>query len=468
MNKNQKEEYTFSPLSTGINEFDERISTNPSSNKENEEKKNIKKFLSLKSINTRLCQNAAFRRRYYSRSNTTRKNPEFESSISKPKSKKKKVLDFNSIQEQVDLYLKNSNYTPIQAARTKEKIEDLYRTDLINQFKTIDNYSLQKKDIEQEIFEIQKEIDKSKNKLFDLNGGMNSFYMSAGFNLSPSQLFFNQLLSKKDNLVNDIRENNMILSENEKKIIYKKKQLEKISFLIKELRFKKDVNIRLFIKYYCKLMSDGEDIRDEGLSWILYRLLELGYDINTCQYPVHITKKHFEYLQKVAKIKIEREKIKITYNALQAKYKNKFQIKKSQPNIEFLNKNKGASSTYDKFLIKYFNDKNAEIHYKSHGVEYKVLDYLNSGEKEKKKIGIEGYVNGKKIDGIESGIDPQIIIDEIHNLKVNLDKIEKNLKDVIKEEIKEFKDEYEELRLKDFNKYCFIYQCLFGISMICT
>lgn len=404
-------------------------------------------------------------------------NKEEKKEINIPKFKR---LDFTKIQEQIDLHLQNENYTPKQIAKTKEKIEELYRDDLIELFKNIDKNIVLRKKIEEEIFQLQKEIDLSKNKLFDLRGGMTNFYHNAGIDYTANnQKYFGQLLLDQKNANKDIKENNFVIQQSERTINNKKIQLENITFIIRELRFKKDVNIRLLCEYYCKLMSVGKDSRDEGLSWILYRLLELGFDINTCQYPIHITKKYFEYLKNIARLKIEREKFKITLNALQSKYKEKFTVKKSKPNLDFLNKNKSGSTNYDKFLTKYFNDKNAAIHFKIHGVEYKVLDYLNSERKKNNNKGNENergnsqppsqFRSLSRENGFENeknGIDTQKFFKQVNYLKTNLENFDKQIKETKKEGIKEFKNDYDDLRVTDYNKYYFIYQCLFGVSRV--
>lgn len=63
---------------------------------------------------------------------------------------------------------------------------------------------------------------------------------------------------------------------------------------------KKDQSI-----YYINLLKQGVDTRNEGLSWILRRLLELNIDIETLQYPNFLNKKQIDYLIHVSKLTYE-------------------------------------------------------------------------------------------------------------------------------------------------------------------
>ena len=365
----------------------------------------------------------------------------------------KKELDFNNIDKEINNQITAIKLPSQEIIRTKEEVEEKYRIELSNQFRIINAYNKQKKELENEIFEMQKIIENSKTKIFELKGGMLSYYGGILSNKIKKQLFNNYLSKQKD-----ITENHNIINKYETLINDKKNEIKKISNAVKNLKSQRDKNVNSFIKYYNKLLSEGEDKREEGFSWILYRLLELGYDIKMCQYPEYIPKKYIEFLQKLAYLKLKKEKLKLIYYAFQMKYKNTIQTKNSKKSVElFIAKNKGISINYDKFLNNNYNDKNAEIHYNKLIEGYKVLNYLHNIVKDDKEV-----FSISKI-----GITPQMLVKKMNIAKQDLNMLEVEVNELINETLKDFKKDYQKLRITNYKNYYFLFQCLFGSFLYC-
>ena len=365
----------------------------------------------------------------------------------------KKELDFNNIDKEINNQITAIKLPSQEIIRTKEEVEEKYRIELSNQFRIINAYNKQKKELENEIFEMQKIIENSKTKIFELKGGMLSYYGGILSNKIKKQLFNNYLSKQKD-----ITENHNIINKYETLINDKKNEIKKISNAVKNLKSQRDKNVNSFIKYYNKLLSEGVDKREEGFSWILYRLLELGYDIKMCQYPEYIPKKYIEFLQKLAYLKLKKEKLKLIYYAFQMKYKNTIQTKNSKKSVElFIAKNKGISINYDKFLNNYYNDKNAEIHYNKSIEGYKVLNYLHNIVKDDKEV-----FSISKI-----GITPQMLVKKMNIAKQDLNMLEVEVNELINETLKDFKKDYQKLRITNYKNYYFLFQCLFGSFLYC-
>ena len=365
----------------------------------------------------------------------------------------KKELDFNNIDKEINNQITAIKLPSQEIIRTKEEVEEKYRIELSNQFRIINAYNKQKKELENEIFEMQKIIENSKTKIFELKGGMLSYYGGILSNKIKKQLFNNYLLKQKD-----ITENHNIINKYETLINDKKNEIKKISNAVKNLKSQRDKNVNSFIKYYNKLLSEGVDKREEGFSWILYRLLELGFDVKMCQYPEYIPKKYIEFLQKLAYLKLKKEKLKLIYYAFQMKYKNTIQTKNSKKSVElFIAKNKGISINYDKFLNNYYNDKNAEIHYNKSIEGYKVLNYLHNIVKDDKEV-----FSISKI-----GITPQMLVKKMNIAKQDLNMLEVEVNELINETLKDFKKDYQKLRITNYKNYYFLFQCLFGSFLYC-
>ena len=162
----------------------------------------------------------------------------------------KKELDFNNIDKEINNQITAIKLPSQEIIRTKEEVEEKYRIELSNQFRIINAYNKQKKELENEIFEMQKIIENSKTKIFELKGGMLSYYSGILSNKIKKQLFNNYLSKQKD-----ITENHNIINKYETLINDKKNEIKKISNAVKNLKSQRDKNVNSFIKYYNKLFT---------------------------------------------------------------------------------------------------------------------------------------------------------------------------------------------------------------------
>ena len=59
------------------------------------------------------------------------------------------------------------------------------------------------------------------------------------------------------------------------------------------------------IKYYCELLQEGSDFRQEGLIWIIKTIWYLGFDINVNKFPRFLDRKAIDFLFRLAKVSMK-------------------------------------------------------------------------------------------------------------------------------------------------------------------
>ena len=89
-----------------------------------------------------------------------------------------------------------------------------------------------------------------------------------------------------------------------------------------ELNYFKKINdelVREHKVYYMNKLKKGYDCRKEGLTWVVYNLLELQVPLEYHHFPKYLTHEQIDYLKKYAKIELKQDELKIIINALKKK-----------------------------------------------------------------------------------------------------------------------------------------------------
>lgn len=117
----------------------------------------------------------------------------------------------------------------------------------------------------------------------------------------------------------------------------KQKITKEISFTRNEENYYKNVSREIAKgqqKYYLDILQKGYDVRGEGLSWVVKRLLELQTNLEYHHFPKFLDNQQCDYLMKMADMSLEQIQLKIVLQALKNKQKN-IQLKE---NMERFNK----------------------------------------------------------------------------------------------------------------------------------
>jgi hypothetical protein len=241
------------------------------------------------------------------------------------------------------------------------------------------------------------------------------------------------------------------------------------------------------------LLNEFNDFRIDGISWIFYKLIELGYDINKCIRPSCINDKYWNYLKQVARDKIYLEELRIIYRAIRVKFIKKkdydgltittttnsgFNELQSRTVSTAVSKDESKCNMntlpiikennnrpfYDKFLEKYIQQQGNPSRNKFK-LNKNFFYYFKYFEQEELNLKTENYTEREDKDDKQLKLRdflPKDIIDEVSDIKNTYDKALEELKNTIKLWQVKYKSENEDLKHLDIEKYKFIFQAIFG------
>ena len=173
--------------------------------------------------------------------------------------------------------------------------------------------------------------------------------LNPNININKEQLNKRKSLSNKINFFSshikniESLKNNKISSLNTEMII-KQKQLKNeyiekfqnynkekdilendIKIINNELGYYKHVNdelLREYKTYYMDILKKGEDIRRDGLLWVVKNLIELKINLEYQHFPKYLTHEQIDYLKNLAIIILEENELKIIISILKKRQSN--------------------------------------------------------------------------------------------------------------------------------------------------
>ena len=398
-------------------------------------------------------------------------------------------FNVNEILEKIKTTVNNCEKNSRKYITQKEMVENYYRNMIFVQIKTLNKYTEQKLHIEKELTSYQRELEMYKIKSSETNAKLQSFRILCESNSSLS--LYSKYISEKE-------ESNKIINNYNNKIIFIERNiqstlssLQEILSEIKSLQSIKTHNVKQLIQYYLMLFSEFSDFRTDGISWILYKLIELGYNINKCIKPSCINDKYWNYLKQIARDKIYLEELRIIYRAIRVKF-----IKKKDYDGLTITNNSGFNelqsrtvstavskdeskcnmntlpiikendycSFYEKFLQKYIQQQGNPSRNKFM-LNKNFIYYLKHFEQEEMNLKTGNYTEREDKDDKQLKLRdflPKDIIDEVSDIKNTYDKALEEHNNKIKLWQMKFKTENEDLKHLDNEKYKFIFQALFG------
>jgi len=136
----------------------------------------------------------------------------------------------------------------------------------------------------------------------------------------------NEIQSNRDKLEKQLLKIKYELNLELKKLEIKKRSLiEELEIIKNELLFMKIAHVYLTKgqrNYYLDLLNKGYDIRNEGLVWIVKRLLEMQTKLEYHHFPKYLDKDQADYIIELANINLEEAQLKIVIDVLQKKQNN--------------------------------------------------------------------------------------------------------------------------------------------------
>ena len=132
-----------------------------------------------------------------------------------------------------------------------------------------------------------------------------------------------KLLHMNNEMNSKLREIENIYGEKIDKIISEQKRLENDIKIHKlETNYYKKINdelVREHKVYYMNKLKKGYDCRKDGLTWIVYNLLELQVRLEYHHFPKYLTHEQIDYIIKYSKLQLKQDELKIIINALKKK-----------------------------------------------------------------------------------------------------------------------------------------------------
>ena len=140
----------------------------------------------------------------------------------------------------------------------------------------------------------------------------------------------NEITKKQRNLKNEYIEKFKELNK-EKDILE-----NNIIVLNNEINYYKHINDELLKEYklyYMNILKKGDDIRKDGLLWIVKNLIEIQVNLEYQHFPKYLNNEQIDYLKNLAYINIEENELKILISVLKKKQSNQ----RLKDNIKIMN-----------------------------------------------------------------------------------------------------------------------------------
>ena len=124
-------------------------------------------------------------------------------------------------------------------------------------------------------------------------------------------IIFNNLSKIKKrrlSVINDIKENNLIIKEKQMKL--------------KNVKDKFNEKVKFLKEYYYQILKKGLDVRKDGLSWVIVRLMELNAFLDKNYFPSFLSQSEIDYLMKIGIKKYELSELIKLFQILKNRQKN--------------------------------------------------------------------------------------------------------------------------------------------------
>ena len=172
----------------------------------------------------------------------------------------------------------------------------------------------------------KKALSSDKNNNYISNQFKNIEYLKKNKMISLN----NEITKKQRNLKNEYIEKFKELNK-EKDILE-----NNIIVLNNEINYYKHINDELLKEYklyYMNILKKGDDIRKDGLLWIVKNLIEIQVNLEYQHFPKYLNNEQIDYLKNLAYINIEENELKILISVLKKKQSNQ----RLKDNIKIMN-----------------------------------------------------------------------------------------------------------------------------------
>lgn len=224
---------------------------------------------------------------------------------------------------------------------------------------------------------------------------------------SLSLLLQEEIREKKNDIYVQYNKNKTIISDTEK--LYENNQILLDKFITEQ------------IKYYKKILLKGLDVRNNGLSWVIIKLIEYKASIDKFSFPNFLTLSNIDYLISISHKQIEINQYKLIIKGMKLKQQKINKIQKDTINKIIANKSTALHSKFKFNKNKFIDteDQNKKKIYSSNNLK-------NIKRREHKFQ--TAFVTANDIDSSDNSFDSQeeVIKDEVKRKSLFIDKSKVN------------------------------------------
>ena len=217
--------------------------------------------------------------------------------------------------------------------------KDMMYNDLLQKLRIIYNYELDMKLIDSEEYYADK-----KNEVLNHMGGDNISTVGGGNKHKKKErnkqkkmdMFVLKTLNMKEQSIknekkNAINEQKLVQVEEAKKKTQEIKQLEE---LITTKNKHLDKSLETLLDHYHKILYEGLDTRQEGLSWVIKAIWKLGQNVNISFFPKFLDPISIDYLFTVAHKSVEIGQLKSEIDKKKVELQKEFTVIQQAQNSE--------------------------------------------------------------------------------------------------------------------------------------
>lgn len=235
----------------------------------------------------------------------------------------------------VDLEDKKPTRTTVdiykEVMKNKLKVEEYFRTDLVYLAEGIYANKKKKKDIIQKMIEVIDEINAIEAKKKELlsistktqkrNTNDSAFHNLVNNKRAPmkeEKIKKLQLIAENARQIKDTDNDKGFCEEKLKRF---QKQLNETEEEIRHLKVKMDSKISNYCQYYFDILKKGIDVRSDGLSWIIIKLIEIKIYLENSKFPIFLNTEQIEYLLQISHMQYELNELIQLFKILKHKQK---------------------------------------------------------------------------------------------------------------------------------------------------
>lgn len=235
------------------------------------------------------------------------------------------ILKFNNLKLEGNYELLTNTDYYREIICEKDKVERVYRNEIFKLSKIMEDKYEKKQHLVERNRIMTEELTNSKDQLdFYKNNYENLRSEAEKMNKNDYERLheINKKIVKQHTHLEEFERIHDRIERRHSDLIAKnKRMIGELTEEIKELKNYKAKIIKEMSTYYLTLLKKGIDVRNEGLSWIIFQLLELGTKFDEESFPRFLDKSQIDYLIYTGHLKLELAQLKVILKVLKKKYK---------------------------------------------------------------------------------------------------------------------------------------------------